>query len=43
MVDFPLNDLRLDEAGLVRLDPVLMKKIAGCYRSRKLRILAQAI
>lgn len=43
MVDFLLNDLRLDEGGLMRLDPVLMKKIADCYRSRKLRILAQAI
>jgi hypothetical protein len=43
MLDFLLNDLRLNETGLRRLDPVIAQEIAGCYRSRKLDLLAQAL
>jgi predicted transcriptional regulator of viral defense system len=43
MLDFLLNDLRLNEAGLRRLDPAFTLEIADCYRSRKLNILAQAL
>jgi hypothetical protein len=41
MLDFLLNDLRLNEAGLKRLDPDFMLEIAGCYRSRKLNIVVR--
>ena len=43
MLQYLLDNLRMDEAGLARLDPVLAREIAGRYRSRKLRILAQAL
>jgi hypothetical protein len=43
MLEYLLDNLRLDEAGLARLDPVLASDIAGRYRSRKLMVLAQAL
>lgn len=43
MMDFLLVDLRLDEDRLMRLDSGLMREIAGRYRSRKLRVLADAL
>jgi predicted transcriptional regulator of viral defense system len=43
MMDHLLNDLRLDRAGLMRLNPGLVREIAVGYRSRKLRILAEAL
>ena len=43
MMGYLLDNLRLDPAGLMRLDPGLVREIAGCYRSRKLRILAEAL
>ncbi len=43
MLDFMLEDLRLDEGALVRLDPAVVGEIAGCYRSRKLEILGRAL
>lgn len=43
MMEYLLDNLRLDEAGLARLDPVLAREIADRYRSRKLIVLAQAL
>jgi len=43
MMGYLLDNLRLDRAGLMRLDPGLVRKIAGRYRSRKLKILAEAL
>lgn len=43
MMDYLQGNLRLDPAGLVRLDPDLVREIAGRYQSRKLRILAEAL
>ncbi len=40
---FLLRDLRLDEAGLARLNTARLHEIAGAYGSVKLRVLAQAI
>jgi hypothetical protein len=40
---FLLDDLRVDEAGLARLNPVLLQEIADAYRSTKLQVLTQAI
>ena len=43
MMDHLLDNLRLDQAGLMRLNPDLVREIAVRYRSRKLRILAEAL
>jgi hypothetical protein len=43
MMGYLLDNLRLDQAGLMRLDPGLVREIAGRYRSRKLKILAEAL
>ncbi len=43
MLHFLLDDLRADESGLARLNPVLFQEIADVYRSGKLQVLAQAI
>lgn len=43
MMDHLLDNLRLDQAGLMRLNPDLVREIAVGYRSRKLRILAEAL
>jgi predicted transcriptional regulator of viral defense system len=43
MLEYLLDNLRLDEAGLARLDPALAREIADRYRSRKLMVLAQAL
>jgi hypothetical protein len=43
MLHFLLNDLRVDEAGLARLNPLLLREIADAYRSGKLQVLTQAI
>jgi len=43
MKDHLLDNLRLDQAGLMRLNPDLVREIAVGYRSRKLRILAEAL
>jgi hypothetical protein len=43
MLKLLLDDLRMDETVLARLDPVLVGEIAGRYRSRKLKVLAQTL
>jgi len=43
MMDHLLGNLRLDQAGLMRLNPNLVREIGVGYRSRKLRILAEAL
>jgi hypothetical protein len=43
MLRFLLDDLRVDESGLARLNPVLLQEIADAYRSAKLKVLTQAI
>lgn len=43
MAEYLLENLRLDRAGLMRLDPDFVREAARRYRSRKLRILADAL
>jgi hypothetical protein len=43
MMSYLLDNLRLDQTGLMQLDPRLVREIAGRYRSRKLKILAEAL
>jgi hypothetical protein len=43
MMSYLLDNLRLDQAGLMQLDSGLVREIAGRYRSRKLKILTEAL
>lgn len=41
--DYLLADLRIDPTALVKLDPARMDEIAGHYRSRRIRLLADLV
>lgn len=43
MLSYLLEDLRIDEDGLVALDPEMVEEVAKAYRSHRVRLLAEAI